>query len=61
MRKKLQFCTNDNYFCRCIKCRLAIEKAIQMEFTAMERDIKIERDCRSSRGKLSDELMREVL
>jgi hypothetical protein len=33
----------------------------KVELSEIERELKIQRDCNSSRGKLSDELMREVL
>lgn len=61
MRRASKFCKSSNFFCKCEKCKFAIEKAKEIEFTEVSRQIKIEQDCRSSRGRLSDELMREVV
>lgn len=60
-RRISPFCKNSNYFCKCYKCKQALEYMKKVELSEIEREIKIQRDCSSSRGKLSDELMREVL
>lgn len=62
VRKTSQFCKSDNYFCRCLKCRFAIKKAQELDF---KHEMYLQRikskGCDSSCGKLSIELMREVV
>lgn len=61
MTRFSKFCKNSNYFCKCAKCKLAIEEAKKLEFSALEHDIRVENDCKSSKGRLNDDLMREIL
>lgn len=63
MYRVSKFCTNENYHCKCIKCRLAIKTAQELEFRQVEKELRNKRKngLRHNSGKLSDELLKEVV
>lgn len=56
MRRASKYCKNSNYFCKCAKCHMALEKAHELEMFKIEQDLRFQ-----NRGKLTSQLMKELL
>lgn len=63
MKRTSKFCTNENYSCNCVKCRLAIKTAQELDFRQVEKELRNQRqnEIVHNGGKLSPELMKELV
>lgn len=63
MKRTSRFCTNENYHCNCLKCRLAIKTAQELYFRQVEKELRNQHknEIAHNSGKLSSELMKEVV
>ena len=63
MKRTSKFCTSENYFCKCVKCRLAIKTAQELDFRQVEKELRNQRqnEIAHNGGKLSSELLKEIL
>lgn len=63
MKRTSKFCTNENYSCNCVKCRLAIKTAQELEFRQVEKELRNQHKTglEHNSGKLTLELLKEVV
>lgn len=63
MKRVSLFCTNENYYCKCVKCRLAIKTAQELEFRQVEKELRNQHKTglEHNSGKLSEQLLKEII
>lgn len=63
MKRTSKFCTSENYFCKCVKCRLAIKTAQELDFRQVEKELRNQRQTglEHNSGKLSEQLLKEII
>lgn len=63
MKRVSLFCTNENYHCKCVKCMLAIETARKIDLRQAEKELENKRknEIAHNGGKLSEQLLKEII